>query len=225
MKKSLKLLFVLLAVIIFAMTGCGGNSGAQPAASAQSGTDVQETEFKILDEEPESAVPEDQTAEEPSGKDDDREEISEDEVSESEAAEEEKASAEETSAAEETADGPSAISESDTPSEKDELAAYIHEFGHLPDNFLTKNEAKELGWVSSKGNLWEVAPGCSIGGDRFTNYEGLLPEASGRKYTECDVGYDGGYRDARRIVFSNDGLIYYTDDHYESFELLYGDEG
>ena len=107
---------------------------------------------------------------------------------------------------------------------RDEVAAYLYVFGHLPDNFITKKEAKALGWDSSKGNLGEVAPGKSIGGDYFGNYEGILPEAEGRKYTECDIDSTGGYRGAKRIVFSNDGLIYYTEDHYETFTLLYGEE-
>lgn len=106
---------------------------------------------------------------------------------------------------------------------KDDVAEYIHKFGKLPKNFLTKNDAKALGWDSSKGNLWVVAPGCAIGGDKFRNYEGQLPQKSGRIYYECDVNYDGGYRDAERIVFSNDGLIFYTADHYESFAELYGE--
>lgn len=116
------------------------------------------------------------------------------------------------------------IDEDGTYTSKEEVAAYIYEFGHLPDNFITKKEAKSLGWVSKEGNLAEVAPGMSIGGDYFGNYEGLLPEEDGRDYYECDIDSDGGYRGAKRIVFSNDGLIYYTEDHYESFELLYGEE-
>ena len=107
---------------------------------------------------------------------------------------------------------------------KEEVAAYIYLYDHLPDNYITKKEAKELGWVSSEGNLGEVAPGKSIGGDYFGNYEGLLPEDDDRDYYECDIDSDGGYRGAKRIVYSNDGLIYYTGDHYESFELLYGEE-
>ena len=117
-----------------------------------------------------------------------------------------------------------AISEDGTYTSKEEVAAYIHEYGHLPSNFITKKEAKKLGWVSSEGNLWEVAPGKSIGGDYFGNYEGNLPEAKGRDYYECDIDTDGSYRGAKRIVFSDDGLIYYTEDHYETFELLYGEE-
>ena len=76
-------------------------------------------------------------------------------------------------------------------------------------------------WNASRGNLWDVAPGKSIGGSRFGNYEGLLPEARNRKYTECDIDYDGGYRNSKRIIFSNDGLIFYTEDHYRTFEQLY----
>lgn len=116
------------------------------------------------------------------------------------------------------------ISEDGTYTSKDEVAAYLNEYGHLPSNFITKKEAKSLGWVSSEGNLDEVAPGMSIGGDYFGNYEGILPEADNREYHECDIDFDGTYRNAKRIVYSNDGLIYYTEDHYESFELLYGEE-
>lgn len=103
----------------------------------------------------------------------------------------------------------------------EDVAEYIHTFGTLPKNFITKSEAKALGWDSSKGNLWDVAEGKSIGGDYFGNYEGLLPKADGRKYTECDVNYGGGYRGGERIIFSNDGLIFYTDDHYKTFTQLY----
>ena len=103
---------------------------------------------------------------------------------------------------------------------KEDVALYIHTYGCLPDNFITKNEARKLGWEG--GSLEPYAPGCCIGGDRFGNYEGLLPED--RDYRECDIDTLGAKsRGAKRIVFSDDGLIYYTDDHYESFELLYGE--
>ena len=102
-----------------------------------------------------------------------------------------------------------------------DVADYLHTYAHLPDNFITKNEAKKLGWDSQSGNLDEVAPGMSIGGDVFGNREKLLPEEKGRKYYECDVNYEGGYRNGERIIYSNDGLIYYTNDHYKSFEQLY----
>lgn len=115
------------------------------------------------------------------------------------------------------------VTEDGTYTSKEEVAEYIYLFGHLPDNFITKKEAKALGWESKEGNLAEVAPGMSIGGDYFGNYEGLLPEEDGRDYYECDINSDGGYRGPERIVFSNDGLIYYTENHYESFEQLYGE--
>ncbi len=105
-------------------------------------------------------------------------------------------------------------------SSKEEVSLYIYTYGELPDNYLTKSEAIALGWDSSKGNLWDVADGMSIGGDKFGNREGLLPKESGRIYYECDIDYEGGYRNGKRIVFSNDGLIYYTEDHYESFEEI-----
>ena len=102
----------------------------------------------------------------------------------------------------------------------EEVAIYLTFFEELPDNYLTKKEAQALGWENKKGNLWKVAKGCSIGGDRFGNYEGLLPDKKGRKWTECDIDFEGGYRGGERIVFSNDGLIYYTEDHYESFDKI-----
>ena len=124
---------------------------------------------------------------------------------------------------EETVTEEATVTEDGTYTSKEDVAEYIYLFGHLPDNFITKKDAKALGWESKEGNLSEVAPGMSIGGDYFGNYEGLLPEEDGRDYYECDINSDGGYRGAERIVFSNDGLIYYTEDHYESFEQLYGE--
>lgn len=119
--------------------------------------------------------------------------------------------------------GLDALPENGSYTTKEDVALYIHTYGHLPDNFITKKEAQNLGWPG--GDLEPYAPGKCIGGSRFGNYEGLLPESKGRTYTECDIDTLGAKsRGAKRIVFSNDGLIYYTGDHYESFELLYGDE-
>ena len=103
----------------------------------------------------------------------------------------------------------------------EDVALYIHTYGELPSNYISKSEAMDLGWDSSSGNLWEVTDNKCIGGDIFKNREGLLPMVDGRVYYECDVNYKGGYRGPERIVYSNDGLIFYTDDHYESFEQLY----
>lgn len=104
---------------------------------------------------------------------------------------------------------------------KEEVAAYIHEYDRLPVNYLTKSEAYKLGWDADKGNLWEVTDKGCIGGDVFGNREKLLPEAEERIYYECDVDYSGGYRNSHRLIYSSDGLIYYTEDHYSSFTQLY----
>ena len=113
------------------------------------------------------------------------------------------------------------VDESGSYTSKEEVALYIHTYGHLPGNFISKSKAKKAGWVAKKGNLDEVCPGMSIGGSEFYNDEGQLPDKNGRRWTECDINYQGGYRGAERIVFSNDGLIFYTDDHYETFVQLY----
>ena len=108
------------------------------------------------------------------------------------------------------------ISEDGIYDTKDEVALYINTYGHLPNNYITKAEAKKAGWPGE--NLEKYCPGKCIGGTHFGNYEGLLPEADGREYTECDINTLGkDSRGAERIVFSNDGLIYYTGDHYQSF--------
>lgn len=112
------------------------------------------------------------------------------------------------------------VSEDGSYTSKNEVATYIKKYKKLPKNFITKNEAKQLGWISSQGNLNKVAPGKSIGGDKFGNFEGKLPKKNGRKYFECDIDYKGGKRNAKRIIFSNDGMIYYTKDHYNNFEKL-----
>lgn len=103
----------------------------------------------------------------------------------------------------------------------EDVALYIHTYNKLPCNYITKNKARELGWDSKAGNLWDVTDEMSIGGDRFGNYEGALPDAKGRSWKECDVNYEGGYRGSERLLYSNDGLIFYTDDHYETFTQLY----
>ena len=105
-----------------------------------------------------------------------------------------------------------AIEEDGTYTTKEDVVRYIHTYGHLPENFITKKQAQALGWEG--GSLEPYAPGKCIGGSRFGNYEGTLPEKDGRPYK----------RGGKRIVFSNDGLSYYTEDHYETFEPLYGEE-
>ena len=126
-----------------------------------------------------------------------------------------------------TAEDPEVTQTADTVGEHgyyydaEHVVLYLDAYGHLPDNYMTKEEARALGWEG--GSLEKYLPGKCIGGDRFGNREGLLPDAPGRTWTECDINTLGASsRGAERIVFSNDGLIYYTGDHYDSFELLYG---
>ena len=105
----------------------------------------------------------------------------------------------------------------------EDVALYLVTYGELPSNFITKNQARKLGWEG--GSVQKFQDGAAIGGDKFGNREGILPKADGRQYYECDIDTDGeNSRGAKRLVYSNDGLIYYTEDHYESFILLYGEE-
>ena len=116
-----------------------------------------------------------------------------------------------------------AINEDGTYNSVEDVSLYLHTYDHLPENYITKSEARNLGWTG--GSVEQVAPGCAIGGDRFGTREGILPAAQGRSYYECDIGTIGeSSRGAKRLVYSDDGLIYYTEDHYETFTLLYGEE-
>lgn len=115
----------------------------------------------------------------------------------------------------------SAIEASGHYTSKEDVALYIHTYKKLPQNYITKQKAQEKGWDSKAGNLDKVLPGMSIGGSAFGNYEGQLPKAKGRKYYECDIDYTGGYRNEKRLIYSNDGLVFYTQDHYKTFEQLY----
>ncbi|MDO4615827.1 MAG: ribonuclease domain-containing protein [Lachnospiraceae bacterium] len=211
MKRVIHTLALLLTFVLLAsgLAGCGDLSAAD-AAAVSSAVSVYE------------AVSVDESESEEAESQDESESEQAEAQSESDAGEERfsvsaGSDAEQTESNEET----EAIAEEGTYTAKEEVALYLHLYGHLPDNYLTKKEAEKLGWDSSAGNLQDVAPGMSIGGSRFGNYEGLLPEADGRQYYECDIDYEGGYRNAKRIIYSNDGLVFYTEDHYASFEQLY----
>lgn len=224
--KLFRWLIILIAVLtaFFSFSGCSGEEAADIALS------VLET---VLSDSEES-VPSEQfapseTANAPPEFSSEQPGSSQVQTSSSSAADISSTSSEPTSSnspeipepAVEDEPGAPAIDEDGWYSTKDEVALYLHTFGKLPGNFLTKKEASELGWDSRKGNLWDVAEGKSIGGDTFGNREGLLPSAKGRKWYECDINYQGGFRGAERILFSSDGLIYYTDDHYQSYTQLY----
>lgn len=122
----------------------------------------------------------------------------------------------------EKADGPAIPKNPDKPlTDPQDIADYLFAYGELPPNFITKKQAQNLGWDSSWNYVSDVAPGKSIGGDRFGNYEGRLPDKKGRQWYEADCYYTRGKRNAHRILFSNDGLVYYTDDHYETFTQMF----
>lgn len=132
-----------------------------------------------------------------------------------------------TSAPEPSATSPSALPtviEEEYYYDPESVVLYLHTFGFLPYNYITKNDARALGWEG--GSVERFKDGAAIGGDRFGNYEGLLPKMSGRTYYECDLNTNGANaRGGERLIFSNDGLYFYTSDHYESFQELYVTEG
>ena len=216
-KKSLKrraaLLWALLLSVSLILGGCGAGDGAVPSVgeeildsiAADMGEDVLESVEEEIGGEIVDGFVEDilGTAETGTG---------------SAETESGTAGGEETAAGDELS-----VEFGEEYSDRDHVALYIHLYDELPPNYITKNEARDLD--SGKGNLWEIAPGKSIGGDYFGNREGLLPKEKGRSYYECDINYEGGYRGGERIVFSDDGLVYYSEDHYENFELLYDEEG
>ncbi|UOU96804.1 hypothetical protein MUU74_09885 [Chryseobacterium daecheongense] len=104
----------------------------------------------------------------------------------------------------------------DQLTEEKRVISYVKQNHKLPDYYITKNEARRQGWNPSQGNLCEVLPGRAIGGDKFSNREGNLPK--GERYFEADVNYNCGNRNADRIVFTEDGDVYLTKNHYKSFE-------
>ena len=194
MKKRIIALLLLLAALAGLLCGCGAPETAGTAETVLDLADAGDTSGVAARPQEDTEEPEDSPAQ-----------------------------AEDTPEAtdapvEENAPDSAAITEDGEYSSPEDVAEYIHTYGKLPGNFITKNEARNLGWDSSKGNLWDVAPGKSIGGDRFGNYEGLLPEG---RYRECDVNYAGGYRGAERLIYGEDGSIWYTNDHYRSFTQLY----
>ena len=121
------------------------------------------------------------------------------------------------------AQDPAALAEDGWYYSAEDVSLYLRLYGELPSNFITKEEATAMGW--SGGSPDVDFPGYAIGGDVFGNYEGLLPKAPGRIYRECDIDTLGReYRGAKRLVYSNDGLIFFTEDHYDSFISLYPEE-
>lgn len=208
MKKIRLLLAVFLMIFAFAFTGC--QSGNTKGSESASGTEEEFFEEELVPlEEDELAMMENPDT------------YSDEEMTSLDEEELQAIDDEQFQKIEEELSGNIDIEEDGTYTSRDDVAIYIYTYGHLPSNYITKSEAQDLGWNSSEGNLDEVAPGKSIGGDTFGNYEGMLPVEEGRTYKECDVDYEGGFRNEKRIIYSNDGLIFYTDDHYETFMQLY----
>lgn len=197
LKTMKRLRYFMVFLLAFTLAGCGAaqESAAEKTDNEPAYEAVDETTEEVVDKNSQETIEE--TEENEAGlSSDDPDNISEDEEE---------------------------LPEDGIYTSKDDVAGYIYLYGHLPSNFITKKDAQALGWEG--GSLEPYAPGKCIGGNRFGNYEGILPEKEGRSYTECDIDTLGAdKRGAKRIVFSNDGLIYYTEDHYESFELLYGEE-
>ncbi|MBC8952691.1 ribonuclease domain-containing protein [Xenorhabdus sp. PB62.4] len=108
----------------------------------------------------------------------------------------------------------------DVLTEQNRVADYLRQHHTLPDYYITKKQARRLGWNAREGNLCEILPGRAIGGDRFANRENKLPTEAGRHWFEADVNYQCGHRGSDRLLYSNDGLIYLTVDHYNSFTRL-----
>lgn len=223
-KRRIYLIFALCMVLLF--TGCGkGAAGGntQPFfRETEAGTEDRITQEVAGSENAESETGESE-AENPT-----TENFAEPSADEATAENPPETAAEELAAApaETAADEPVSTEESGEQTELpvegsyyydlENVVLYLYLYNELPPNYITKNEAEALGW--SGGSVERYQDGAAIGGDRFGNREGLLPTASGRKYTECDLDTLGASsRGAKRLVFSNDGLYFYTDDHYESF--------
>lgn len=200
------LLAVIMTVVL--MTGCAGAGKEDAQENAAVLTTVTEQESREETSGPESEET-DEEAEEASGP--------ESEDTDEEAEEAAGPASEKTAEAEPDDSAEKRIDENGSYTTRDDVALYIHVYGKLPSNFITKKEAEKLGWTG--GSLEPYAPGKCIGGGRFGNYEGVLPQGN---YKECDIDTLGKKsRGAKRIVYSDDGRIYYTADHYESFTQLY----
>ncbi|MFV8905859.1 ribonuclease [Serratia fonticola] len=122
-------------------------------------------------------------------------------------------------------DGDRALTNDSTPAaesieqltQQQRVVSYVQQHQRLPDYYITKKQAREQGWDARDGNLCKVLPGKAIGGDRFSNREGQLPIANNRVWREADINYQCGRRGADRLLYSSDGLIYVTRDHYKNF--------
>lgn len=207
MKRSFYALLFSIVLALVTLVGCGGSSSAAAGSSGK----------VTLESAPDQSDTQSGTSQESSGADVQSSEL---QSAPDQVAEGTKDEAVVNEPQTQTSEPEATIDENGSYTSKDDVALYIHVYGRLPKNFMTKKEAKKLGWEG--GSLERYAKGMCIGGDHFGNYEGILPQGN---YHECDIDTLGRKsRGAKRIIYSDDGRIYYTEDHYETFELLYGEE-
>lgn len=237
--RGLRRLLVLLPVL-FLLAGCAAQGGSESRAESQSeATEAKHTQKENSESSADKSKKKQKKSKKSkkSEKSDKRQsegtastasealtETETSEVPESTVAEETRAakkSATATRASERGTEAGGGIREDGSYTSRDEVALYLHTYGKLPKNFISKKEAEEQGFRFGEGDFGEAFPGMSVGGSRFGNYDGKLPDKSGRRYYECDIDYTGGRRNAKRLVYSNDGLIFYTEDHYKTFTQLY----
>lgn len=210
MKKRFYLAGIAALVLALSLTGCGADVGIISSEDGPTGIYVGDNTITFDDNEDDAGEEDDGEAPLP-------------------AAPEEAPVSEEDTAPEDpgtTGDGEQlyadldGLDEDGTYNSAEDVSLYLYTYGHLPENYITKNEARDLGW--SGGSVEKYAPGYAIGGDKFGNREGVLPDGT---YHECDIDTIGqNSRGAKRLVYADDGRIYYTEDHYETFTLLYGEE-
>lgn len=209
MKKRLYRAGVAALVLVLALTGCG--AGVIDGKDGPAGIDIGDDAITFGGKEDgvidlPVAAPEDDPA------------LEDDPASEDPSAPEEDPGT--TGGGEQLYEDPSGLEEDGTYNSAEDVSLYLYTYGRLPENYITKSEARDLGW--SGGSVEKYAPGCAIGGDKFGNREGVLPAGT---YHECDIDTIGeNSRGSKRLVYSDDGRIYYTEDHYETFTLLYGEE-
>lgn len=205
MKKKSRL-GIFLLLFMFLLTACGSREDI--IVENEQGYEMEAQESAQNDE---SALPENQQEYE----EDSSQSGQKDEDAISETAQNDEPDAQEQSPEEETINANLPV-EGEYYYDLTNVVLYLEIYGELPPNYITKKEAQSLGWEG--GSVEKYQQGAAIGGDSFGNREGLLPKASGRSYTECDLDTGGGRsRGANRLVFSNDGLYFYTGNHYESF--------
>lgn len=213
MKKLLALLLAL--AMLLALTACG-------ARDIQQAADILNEVAEALSESDEAESP----AESPQEPAQAPEEAELPEEADAEATEEAPAADSATEAQPEE-EAEAALPEVDKDGwyyDMEHVVAYLMTYGQLPSNYISKKDAEALGWQG--GSVQKYKEGAAIGGSRFGNYEGLLPDTEGVRYTECDIDTDGASsRGAKRVIFSSDGHYYYTDDHYESFREVRFEKG